>query len=162
MKKIILAVIFFISAVNLSNAQTYNDFTLNDLEGNEVKLSELLKRGPVMISFWATWCAPCKEEMQKMEVIYNKYKEQGFQYVAINQDSPKSLSKVKSFVASRKLPFIVVLDPDKKVFEKYNGQGVPYSLIINSNKEIVAKHIGYVTGDEKKIEKEIKSILVDR
>lgn len=162
MKKFSILFILFILSFSAVKAQSYSDFTLPNLEGDDVSLSEMLKKGPVMISFWATWCSPCKEEMEKMNGIYNKYKEQGFQYIAINQDSPKSLSKVKSFIEGQRYDFPVVLDTDKKVFEAYNGQGIPYSIIIDSNQNVTAVHVGYVTGDDKKIEKEIQDILVKK
>lgn len=160
-KKIFLTAVIFLSAITfkISPAQMYNNFTLNDLDGNEVTLSKLLEKGPVMISFWATWCSPCKEEMKKMQPIYEKYKDQGFTYLAINQDNQKSISKVKAFINSNNYTFPVVLDLDKKIFENYLGVGLPYSLIIDKNQKVIAKHLGYITGDEVKIEKEIKDAL---
>lgn len=155
---------FFLAAVFIlfpiaSFSQTYNDFTLTDLESNDVSLSDLLKKGPVMISFWATWCTPCKEEMKKLQPIYEKYKGEGFTYLAINQDNQKSVSKVKSYINANGYTFPVVFDPDKKVFEAYLGAGIPYSLLISPQKKIFAKHLGYVTGDEHKIEEEIQEVL---
>ena len=142
-----------------SFSQYYTDFEKTDLQGNDLTLSELLEKGPVMISFWATWCTPCKEEMKKMQPIYEKYKDQGFTYLAINQDNQKSISKVKSFINANKYTFPVVLDLDKKIFEDYLGVGLPYSLIIDSKKNVIAKHLGYITGDEVGIEKEIVDAL---
>lgn len=159
MKKLIIVFLFLLLIPVKSFSQYFNDFEKEDLLGNEIKLSKLLEKGPVMISFWATWCAPCKEEMKKMQPIYEKYKDQGFTYLAINQDNQKSISKVKSFINANNYTFPVVLDLDKHIFEDYNGIGLPYSLIINSDKKITAKHLGYITGDEVKIEKEIKDAL---
>ena len=149
---ILLLIIFF---PVISYSQYYNEIEKEDINGNQIVLSELLKKGPVMISFWATWCSPCKEEMKKMQPIYEKYKDQGFTYLAISQDNQKSISKVKSFINANKYTFPVLLDLDKHIFEDYTGVGIPYSLIIDKNKNIVAKHLGYITGDEVKIEKEI-------
>lgn len=159
MRKLILIIFFAIILPLKSFGQSFNDFNLPDLEGNDIKLSELLEKGPVMISFWATWCSPCKEEMKKVSPLYDKYKDQGFTYLAVNQDNQKSLAKVKSFITANGYKFPVVLDTDKGVFEAYNGIGIPYSLLIDQNKNIVAKHLGYVTGDEEIIEKEIKDAL---
>jgi thiol-disulfide isomerase/thioredoxin len=159
MKKLIIIFIFLLSIPINSFSQFYNDFEKEDLAGNEIKLSKLLEKGPVMISFWALWCAPCKEEMKKMQPIYEKYKGQGFSYIAINQDNQKSISKVKSFINSNNYTFPVILDLDKHIFEDYSGIGLPYSLIIDRNKKIIAKHLGYITGDEVTIEKEIKDAL---
>lgn len=159
MKKLIIIFLFLLLIPVKSFSQYFHDFEKEDLLGNEIKLSKLLEKGPVMISFWATWCAPCKEEMKKMQPIYEKYKDQGFTYLAINQDNQKSISKVKSFINANNYTFPVVLDLDKHIFEDYSGIGLPYSLIINSDKKIISKHLGYITGDEVKIEQEIKDAL---
>lgn len=160
MKKLFVLVILLLLPF-ASYSQSYNDFTLPDLDGNDVNLNKLIEKGPVMISFWATWCTPCKEEMKKLQPVYEKYKDQGFTYLAVNQDNQKSLAKVKSFINANGYTFPVVLDTDKSIFEAYNGIGMPYSLLIDMNKKIVAKHLGYVTGDEVIIEKEIKDLLTD-
>ncbi len=157
-RNLYIAVFLFLLPL-ASFSQTYNDFTLTDLEGNDVTLNDLLKKGPVLVSFWATWCTPCKEEMKKLQPIYEKYKADGFTYLAVNQDNQKSVSKVKSYINASGYSFPVVFDPDKKVFEAYLGVGMPYSLLISPQKKIVAKHLGYVTGDEYKIEEEIKDLL---
>ena len=159
MKKVFFFILFLLFISLKSYSQNYNDFTLQDLEGNDVKLSKLLEKGPVMISFWATWCSPCKEEMKKLFPVYEKYKDRGFTYLAINQDNQKSVSKVKSYINANGYSFPVVLDPDKSVFESYSGVGIPYSLLISIDKKIISKHLGYVTGDEIKIESEIKNAL---
>jgi len=159
MKKIPILILLLFIITSLSKAQVFSDFTLEDLEGNEVTVSELLDKGPVMISFWALWCTPCKEEMKQMNPIYNKYKDQGFEYLAINQDDQKSVAKVKSYVSAKGFDFIVLLDTEAEIYEAYNVQGLPYSIIINSNREVVAQHLGYVLGDEVEIENEIIEAL---
>ena len=143
------------------NAQTYYEFTSTDLDGNEVSLNKLLEKGPVLIGFWATWCSPCKEEMKEMQKIYDKYKAQGFTYFALNRDNQKSLSKVKPYIESHSYTFPVAFDTDRKIFEAYGGteEDIPYSILVDGNKNIVAVHRGYLTGDEKKIEAEVKALL---
>ena len=135
MKKVFFFILFLLFISLKSYSQNYSDFTLQDLEGNDVKLSKLLEKGPVMISFWATWCSPCKEEMKKLFPVYEKYKDRGFTYLAINQDNQKSVSKVKSYINANGYSFPVVLDPDKSVFESYSGVGIPYSLLISKDKK---------------------------
>jgi peroxiredoxin len=160
MKKIYLILLILIPLL-ITNAQTYSDFTLLDINGDDVTLSKLLERGPVLISFWASWCNPCKDEMRKMKSIYEKYKSNGFTYLAINQDNQKSIAKVKAFVEAEDFPFPVLLDTDQKVNEAYNGAnlGLPYAILVGKNKDILAIHTGYLPGDELTMEKEIKSAL---
>jgi cytochrome c biogenesis protein CcmG, thiol:disulfide interchange protein DsbE len=160
MKKVIFVFILSVLLSGFLKAQTYSDFTLQDLDGNDVSLSKLLEKGPVFMSFWATWCSPCKEEMKKLNPVYEKYKDQGFVYLAINQDNQKSVAKVRSYIASQSYNFPVVFDSEKKVFEAYSGKDeMPYSLLIGKNKEILSVHTGFKTGDESKIEEEIKAAL---
>ncbi|MGB9695834.1 MAG: peroxiredoxin family protein [Ignavibacteria bacterium] len=160
MKKTFLILSFVLFTTSFLKAQVFSDFTLPDVDGNDVTLSSLLEQGPVMVSFWASWCTPCKEEMRRMNDVYIKYKDKGFTYVAVNVDNQKSVAKVKSYVTSQNFLFPVLLDTEKKVFEAYNGKDeLPYSLIIDGNKNIKFVHIGFKTGDEAKIAQEIESLL---
>jgi cytochrome c biogenesis protein CcmG/thiol:disulfide interchange protein DsbE len=158
-KKFLLSIVIIFAFANLTKAQSFYDFTLDDLNGDDVTLSELLKKGPVMLSFWATWCAPCKDEMKYMNDIWAKYKDKGFTYLAVNNDNQKSLSKVRSYISANGYEFPVVLDTDEKIFEAYQGSGHPFSVIIGMDGTIKARHLGYVPGDEVKFEEEIKANL---
>jgi peroxiredoxin len=161
MKKVLFVLLFVLAFVTLSKAQMYYEFTLPDIDGNDVSMSKIVdKSNVVMLSFWATWCTPCKEEMKKMADIYDKYKSQGFEYIALNNDNQKSASKVKSFIVAQGYTFTVLMDNDKKVFEGYSGKDeMPYSILINKKKEIISVHTGFKTGDEVMLENEIKAAL---
>ncbi|TRZ53740.1 TlpA family protein disulfide reductase, partial [bacterium] len=141
-------------------AQMYSDFTLPDINGEDVSHSKIIANGPVLIGFWASWCTPCKEEMKKINDLYIKYKDKGFTYLALNVDNQKSVAKVKSYVDAQNFAFTVLMDTDKRVFEAYSGKDeMPYSIMLNKNKEVVSVHTGFKTGDEVKIEEEIITIL---
>ena len=158
MKKIVILSLFLlVFAVNNSFSQY--DFDLNDVDGNSVKLSELLQKGPVFLQFWALWCIPCKEEMKQLNELYSKYKDSGFVYVGVNQDSPKSSAKVKSFIESKEYKFPVLLDPDAKVFEQFGGQNLPFSIFLSKKGDVYKSYTGYIQGDESKLESDIKQAL---
>jgi len=112
-----------------------------------------------MISFWALWCVPCKEEMRVMSNIYNKYKDSGFVYIAMNQDSPKSSTKVKSYIESKSYNFIVLMDSDTHVFDMFGGQNIPFGVLMNKKGEIVNTYTGYIEGDESKLEQDVVNVL---
>jgi peroxiredoxin len=135
------------------------DFSLKDLKGETVKLSDLYGKGPIIINFWATWCKPCIKELPHLDKIQKDYKEKGVEVLAISEDSPWSVSKVKSFVAGNKYTFTVLLDTNGKVMRKYGLLGTPYTLIISSEGEVVFKHFGYRPGDEVSLREELESAL---
>jgi len=161
MKRALLIVIcFFIYTAEIFS-QSYTDFTAEDINGDDIQLSTFLEEGPVMLAFWRSWCSSCKEEQRNLQIIYEKYKDKGFTYIGVNIDNQKSVSKVKSYVTTMGFTFIVILDTDKKIFEMYGGSedAVPYYLIIGKDKNILHTHLGYLPGDEKMIEDEVKEAL---
>jgi cytochrome c biogenesis protein CcmG, thiol:disulfide interchange protein DsbE len=162
MKYILTIVVFIMMQSSLIYSQIYTDFTADDINGNEIKLGSFVEKGPVLIGFWRSWCASCKEEQRNMQIIYEKYKDKGFSYIGVNIDNQKSVSKVKSYVSTMGFTFPVILDTDKKIFEMYSGSedAVPYYLIIGKDKRIISTHLGYKTGDEKMIEDEIINALI--
>lgn len=158
MKKTLILSLFLLIFTSKSSFSQY-DFELNDLDGNSIKLSELLQKGPVFIQFWAMWCIPCKEEMKVFSEFYGKYKDSGFVYVAVNQDSPKSSAKVKSYIEAKGFKFPVLMDGDMAVFERFGGQNLPFSVFLDKTGSIMKTYTGYIQGDESKLEEDIKTAL---
>ena len=162
--------LFFIAApAVMAQDLTSVDFNLRDIDGNEQSFQKYLaavrgpesapRKGAILISFWAMWCEPCKQEMKAMRTVYDQFKEQNFHYIAINLDNPRSIAKVKSYLKAQQLPYDFWLDPNSEVFKKLNGQGMPYSLILNSEGKLITKRVGYMAGEEKEIQEDIKKIL---
>ncbi len=111
-----------------------------------------------VVSFWATWCKPCKEEMKAMQPIYEKLKEK-MEYIAISIDNTKTMAKVAPYVKSQGYTFPVLLDPNSEVFRTLNGTNVPYTLVFNADGTLYAKHNGYLEGDAVKLEKELTDLI---
>lgn len=157
----LLCVVFLFTSFS-GNAQATDmapDFTLKNLEGKDVKLSDVYKDGPVLVTFWSTWCKNCPEEMNHFQRYYNDYKEKGLTVLAISIDTSRTLSKVKPWVSGRKLDYPVLLDSKNRVMKLFHVTKVPHSFVINQQGEVVYSHIGYRPGDEKAYEAEIKKLL---
>ena len=164
MKRIVFALIvcFGISLFAQDQQEenlVFQNFVLENLEGDLVELEEELGEGPILLSFWATWCKPCKEELKEYNKLYSKYEEKGLTLFAISVDNEKSISKVKPFVKTNGYEFPVLLDPNSEAARLYYAQMVPYSLILNKTGEVVYSHLGFKRGDELKVEKIIADLL---
>jgi peroxiredoxin len=104
------------------------DFTLQSLDGRTVKLSDY--RGKVvLLNTFATWCPPCRAEMSDLEAYYREHKEDGFVVLAVNDE--ESASTVANFVQAQGFTFLVLLDPDGKVLNRYGVHGLPTSFFID-------------------------------
>jgi len=135
------------------------DLSVKLLDGKQVRMSALLEEGPLLVDFWATWCAPCKKEMIFLEEFHQKYNEYGFRVLAISTDSPKSMSKVKSYIRAKKYTFMVGLDPNQEIAKKMNALLMPTTLILSKDRKVSWYHQGFIPGDEKEIEAQIRTVL---
>ncbi|MFO7659857.1 MAG: TlpA disulfide reductase family protein [Candidatus Cloacimonadaceae bacterium] len=156
MKIFILAWLLLLSAVFLG-AETMPDFTLPDLNNKDVTLSELLNKGPILIDFWATWCAPCKKAMPALNKLAEKY--DSLTVVVISIDAPKDVAKAKSYLKSNNYKFISLFDSEKKLATKLNIVNPPHTFILDKVGEIIYTHEGYESGAEAVYEERILSLL---
>ena len=162
--KRILYLILVLIVLPTSYAEQKRDMMLPDLsikliDGKQTRLSLLLEDGPILVNFWATWCAPCKKEMIFLEEFHKKYSDQGFRVLAISTDSPKSMSKVKSYIRAKKHTFLVGLDPNQEVAKKMNAMVMPTVVLIDKDRKVSWYHQGFIPGDENEIEAQILQLL---
>ena len=156
---VFVAVIITVTYADKQRDIMLPDLSLKLLDGKQVRLSVLLEEGPLLVSFWATWCAPCKKEMIFLEEFHQKYNENSFRVLAISTDSPKSMSKVKSYIRAKKYTFLVGIDPNQDIAKKMNALLMPTTLILNKDRKVSWYHQGFIPGDEKEIEAQIRAVL---
>ena len=113
------------------------EIALKDLQGQEVKLSDLHGK-VVLLNFWATWCKPCKEEMPAMQVSYDQLRDKGFVVLAVNE--LEDAEKVAEHIKTHGHTFLVVMDHDNRVANRYGVVGLPASFLID-RQGIVREHI---------------------
>lgn len=118
------------------------DFTLKNLNGDNVTLSEL--RGQVvLINFWATWCGPCRAEMPAIQRRYDALKDQGFTVLAVNDDEAEQ--DVQAFAQAYELTFPILLDPGESVVGLYRVLAFPTTFFVDPQGVIQKLHIGALT-----------------
>lgn len=118
------------------------DFTLTDLNGESVRLSDL-KGQVVLLNFWATWCGPCEAEMPAIEDRFTTLKGQGLVVLGINQD--EEAETVQAFVDRLGLGFPILLDPGAVVGELYRARGLPTTFIVDRDGQIAVQKVGYMS-----------------
>jgi len=157
--------LFFIPLVLLSFSLLSADdgklpiIKLKDFNNKRLDLSSLYADGPIAINVWNMSCEPCKKEMKHLNDFHLKYQEQGFKFISVNIDSPRSMSKVKSYLKSMKWEFPILSDPRAEFFRKTGGKVMPYLLLINKDGSIFKRHVGFNPGEEVKLEAEIVEML---
>lgn len=130
------------------------DFTLYDLDGNEVSLSDY-EGDVVLVNLWATWCAPCRDEIPDLEAAYQANKDKGFAVLGVNIEEPAET--VAPFVEELNMTYPVLLDENGEVIKTYRAQGLPMSLILDQDGVIQVRHMGYLT--DAQLDRYLKKLL---
>lgn len=128
------------------------DFTLKDLSGNSVSLSELQGK-VVLLNLWATWCPPCRSEMPSMQEIYERFPESDFTILAVAAPNTQreSLEKIRSHIEENSFSFPVLLDENMQVNRDYGTGSIPTSWIIDTEGMLVARLVGAKDWTEEEI-----------
>ncbi len=147
------------SYVSFAEDAVAPDFTLKNLAGEDVTLSELLKEGPVVVDFWATWCKPCVKAFPDLQQVFDSYKDCGLKMLAVSIDGPRSSSRVASFIKSKGNTFEVLLDPSQTVAKKLHVTSVPRTVLIDMDGRIVYAVTGYRPTNHEQLSKAVGALF---
>lgn len=152
MNKILSLTFAFTITMSIAIAQntTFPDATLKGLDNKNVTLSEVFATNKyTFVSFWATWCAPCKRELDAMSELYPELKAaHGLQVVAITIDDIRGQSQIPAMVKSKGWEYLVLGDPNGTLQQSLNFPSIPQSYLVDQNGKIIYSHTGYKPGDE--------------
>ncbi len=145
-------------ALNALDVRNPNErkFTLDDLSGNSVQLSDF-KGKAMLLNFFATWCPGCREEMPSLERLYQTNKDKGFVVLGVSADD--KAKPVISMVEETGVSFPVVLDPRKEAFSQYFVRGIPVSYFLDRQGRIAGMYLGEADWGSQKAQELVDQLL---
>ena len=151
MKKLLFTInLLIISTLLIGQLPSVN---IKDMEGNSVNFSKISNNGkPMIISFWATWCKPCKAELNTIAEEYDDWvDETGVKLVAVSIDDARSSSRVEPYVNAQGWEYLVLMDPNSDLRRAMGVNNVPHTFLVNGAGKIVWDHNNYSPGDEEEL-----------
>lgn len=141
-------------------AQTAPDFELPRLsKSSTLRLSDL-KGKVVYLDFWASWCGPCVVSLPELEKLYTRYKNQGFEVVAINLDSAQE--DAQRFLQGKSISYPVLFDHQQKTPEQYGVAGMPTAYLLDHTGKLRYTHTGFKPNDGEKLSNLIQQLLKEK
>ena len=149
-----------LTAIAFAQNKTLPSVNVKTLEGQSINVQELGKSGHItVISFWATWCSPCKKELDAVKDYYGEWKEKyGVEYVAVSVDDARSAAKIPAMVQEKGWDYRILVDTNKEFQNAANIVSVPHTFLLDAKGNIVFEHSGYTPGDELELEEQIKAL----
>ena len=161
-KQILLSILAIAILSTISSAQNRElpNKEVKTLDGSNFNITNLENNGnPIVISFWATWCKPCKKELNNIAEVYEEWQDEtNVKLVAISIDDTRSMMRVAPYVNSSEWEYEVYLDSNGELKRAMGVSTVPHTFLLNGKNEIVWQHKGYVEGDEDELLEQIEML----
>jgi peroxiredoxin len=154
-----LTVAWILAACSLASASTATpapEFTLTARDGKAVTLKDL-KGKVVMINFWASWCAPCRQEFPLLEQMYKRYNALGFTLLGVNVES--DTKDAEKWLKEMPVTFPILFDKENKLSKLYAVNAMPSTVFIDRKGNIRNLHYGYKPGDESEYLNQIRALV---
>lgn len=153
--------------ITLSSLLTYAqdqlpNIELENMDGEEVNILDIVKNNGkeiTIINFWATWCKPCRNELENIAYLYPDWQKMyDVELIAVSIDDTRTQPQIRPYVNGQAFEYRILLDGNQKFFRAVNGITPPLTLVVNANGEILEIEHGYIEGNEYKLEEKLAEL----
>ncbi|NND94846.1 MAG: TlpA family protein disulfide reductase [Flavobacteriales bacterium] len=157
---LILSLFAFLFQIGISQTHGIPKVMLKDMQGKTINSGDFNNDGkPYIINFWATWCSPCKKELNNIAEVYDDWvDETGVKIIAISIDDSRTSRNVKRYVDASGWDYEVYLDENSDFKRAMNVTVPPTTFLVDGNGKVVYQHISYSEGDEDELYEKLLSI----
>jgi peroxiredoxin len=131
------------------------DFSASTLDGRTVSLADYRGHKNVLVTFWASWCGPCRLEMPALTKFYKENHRADSEFEILSVSIDDNVQDAVSFAAAQDLNFPVLLDPRRKIADTYGVEGIPTMFMISRDGNITHGHVGYEMSMESWLPREL-------
>ena len=150
LKNILAFSVIIIFSLQINAQENVPNVDLRTIGGKSLKSIDILNNeGFSIISFWATWCIPCINELDAINDLYDSWNEKyNIKVVAVSTDDARSKKRVRPMVSGKNWAFDVYVDTNQEFKRSLNVSGIPHTIVVYGSK-IIHRRIGYTPGEEK-------------
>ena len=167
MKKTLLlsaSILLITSIFGQKESRSIPSATVVNLEGKKINTSNFNNNGkPMIINFWATWCSPCKRELNNIADVYDDWRDEtGVKLIAVSIDDARNSGKVAPYVNGKGWDYEVYIDANQDFQRAIGFQNPPFTALVDGSGKIVWTHSGYVEGDEEELYEAVKALAENK
>lgn len=133
-------------------------FAAVTLDGDSVRLADL-RGAPVLLNVWATWCAPCREEIPELQALHETFGPRGLRVVGVTVDSRSAAEDVRRFMDQYGMTYEIWWDPDQTSVSAFEAMGVPLTVLIGPDGRIRWRHMGAVPPGDPDLREAVEAVL---
>lgn len=161
--RLIVTVLALLWVAHTGLAQDFlPDIQVETMEGEKVSILDVVKNNGhsiTIINFWATWCKPCRNELENIAYLYPDWQElYDVELIAVSIDDTRTQAQIRPYVDGQSFDYRIILDGNQLFFQAVNGISPPLTLVVNERGEIMEVEHGYIEGNEYKLEEKLAEL----